>query len=61
MMPRIHAVALLRLVLVGILAVGCVADVQARTVAAVDPADSFVCEVMDMSAVTGDVDDEALP
>ncbi len=50
MTRRIHVGALLRLVLIGILAVGCVADVQARSVATVDPAEGFVCRI-DMSAV----------
>lgn len=56
MTRRLHVGALLRLVLIGILAVGCVADVQARTVAAVDPAGSFVCKI-DMSAPSSDADD----
>ena len=58
MTRRIHFGALLRLVLIGILAVGCVADVQARSVAAADPAGGFVCKVMDMAADTVDAGDD---
>lgn len=56
MTRRTHVAALLRMVLIGILAVGCVADVQARSVAAVDPGVPFVCEIMDMSSAWAVVD-----